>query len=174
MPQLVAAEDGQAASSLLMSDESTEVKPEMKAGPEASELDIEEANGTENDGESASATGGNPHFGLQLDLDSVSDLERESCREFFVGHASKTPERYMKIRNYIMQRWEQRRPAYVTKTAVWFASQCCALRTRTAVIVPWGWPLRWAAVSAARGRGKESGHSCTGVVTEKSDGRGYT
>jgi protein MYSM1 len=55
---------------------------------------------------------------MDLPEDGVSDVERMACSEFFAGHHAKTPERYMKIRNYIVQRWRQACPRYLTKTAV--------------------------------------------------------
>ena len=38
--------------------------------------------------------------------------------EFFMGRALKTPERYMKIRNYILEMWEKTKPNFLFKTAV--------------------------------------------------------
>lgn len=39
-------------------------------------------------------------------------------REFFEGRPTKTPERFLKIRNYIIQAWQENRPVYVSKTMV--------------------------------------------------------
>lgn len=38
--------------------------------------------------------------------------------EFFEGNNVKTPERYMKIRNYIIRQWSANKTKYVTKTSV--------------------------------------------------------
>ena len=40
-----------------------------------------------------------------IDRDSVSDLEKQVHFDFFSGRANKTPERYLRIRNYILDRW---------------------------------------------------------------------
>ncbi|KAJ1657642.1 Myb-like, SWIRM and MPN domains 1, partial [Coemansia sp. RSA 25] len=46
---------------------------------------------------------------------TVCDVERQACREFFAGKASKTPERYMMIRNYMVEAWQAAQPQYLTK-----------------------------------------------------------
>ncbi|KAJ2778091.1 hypothetical protein H4R18_004810 [Coemansia javaensis] len=46
---------------------------------------------------------------------AVSEAERQGCREFFLGRANKTPERYVRIRNHMMQAWAAQRPQYLTK-----------------------------------------------------------
>lgn len=46
----------------------------------------------------------------------VTDLEKYFHYEFFEGRPTKTPERYMKIRAYILNAWNENRPAYVSKT----------------------------------------------------------
>ncbi|KAJ2745350.1 hypothetical protein GGI20_002236 [Coemansia sp. BCRC 34301] len=50
-----------------------------------------------------------------LDTDSVCDVERQWCGEFFLGRANKTPERYIMIRNYIVTAWQEMQPQYLTK-----------------------------------------------------------
>ncbi|KAJ1821391.1 hypothetical protein LPJ60_002636 [Coemansia sp. RSA 2675] len=52
---------------------------------------------------------------FDLDLATVSEVEREGCREFFAGKANKTPERYMTIRNYMVEAWHAVQPLYLTK-----------------------------------------------------------
>jgi protein MYSM1 len=37
--------------------------------------------------------------------------------EWFLGRQAKTPERYMRIRNHILDCWKNVRPYYLTKTA---------------------------------------------------------
>ncbi|XP_050304868.1 histone H2A deubiquitinase MYSM1-like isoform X2 [Anthonomus grandis grandis] len=48
----------------------------------------------------------------------ISDLEKYVHSEFFEGRPTKTPERYLKIRNYIIEVWHLSKPNYVFKTAV--------------------------------------------------------
>lgn len=48
----------------------------------------------------------------------IQDVEKEHNMEFFMGRALKTPERYMKIRNYILNMWEKTKPNFLFKTAV--------------------------------------------------------
>ncbi|KAJ2329088.1 hypothetical protein GGI00_004027, partial [Coemansia sp. RSA 2681] len=52
---------------------------------------------------------------FSLDMATVCDVERQACREFFAGKASKTPERYMMIRNYMVEAWQAAQPQYLTK-----------------------------------------------------------
>ncbi|KAJ1680031.1 hypothetical protein EV182_000822 [Spiromyces aspiralis] len=53
-----------------------------------------------------------------LDLTAITDKEKAACREFFVGKHNKTPERYIKIRNHIVNEWNRVKPKYLTKIAV--------------------------------------------------------
>ena len=55
---------------------------------------------------------------IVIDRNIIQDLEKEHNMEFFMGRALKTPERYMKIRNYILAMWERTKPSYLFKTAV--------------------------------------------------------
>ena len=55
---------------------------------------------------------------IVIDRNIVQDVEKEHNAEFFMGRALKTPERYMKIRNYILEMWEKNKPSYLFKTAV--------------------------------------------------------
>lgn len=59
-----------------------------------------------------------PSQELRIDLKEVGALEKYFHAEFFEGRATKTPERYVKIRNFIVQSWQETRPSYVSKTAV--------------------------------------------------------
>ncbi|KAJ2341127.1 hypothetical protein GGF43_006242, partial [Coemansia sp. RSA 2618] len=45
----------------------------------------------------------------------ASEAEQKGCREFFLGKANKTAERYMRIRNHMIAEWEATKPAYLTK-----------------------------------------------------------
>ena len=53
-----------------------------------------------------------------LDQEGIAEDEIDSNREFFVGNSSKTPDRYQKIRNFILNSWLKCRPRYLTKTSV--------------------------------------------------------
>ncbi|XP_038048375.1 histone H2A deubiquitinase MYSM1-like [Patiria miniata] len=53
-----------------------------------------------------------------LDLEEIEDWEKKALPEFFKGRPTKTPERYLKIRNYIHQQWLQIKPKYLNKAAV--------------------------------------------------------
>ena len=58
------------------------------------------------------------HKKIVIDRNVVQDVEKEHNAEFFMGRALKTPERYMKIRNYILEMWAKNKPSYLFKTAV--------------------------------------------------------
>ncbi|GFO48137.1 histone h2a deubiquitinase mysm1-like [Plakobranchus ocellatus] len=49
---------------------------------------------------------------------SISDEEKKIHADFFDGRAPKTPERYLKIRNYIIDCWLKSKPAYLNKTSI--------------------------------------------------------
>ncbi|KAF9336582.1 hypothetical protein BG006_008148 [Podila minutissima] len=53
-----------------------------------------------------------------LDKDVITDEEKQVHYEFFCNKASKTPERYQRIRNTILQAWEKSPSTYLTKTSV--------------------------------------------------------
>ncbi|XP_022802345.1 histone H2A deubiquitinase MYSM1-like isoform X2 [Stylophora pistillata] len=55
---------------------------------------------------------------ITIDRSVIQDLEKDHNMEFFMGRALKTPERYMKIRNYILDMWEKTKPNFLFKTAV--------------------------------------------------------
>lgn len=48
----------------------------------------------------------------------ITDQEKEVLKEFFENRPSKTPERYLKIRNYIVESWKKCKPNYLNKTSV--------------------------------------------------------
>ncbi|CAG8461871.1 7012_t:CDS:10 [Paraglomus brasilianum] len=56
--------------------------------------------------------------GKTIDRSIITEEEKEANKEFFVGKASRTPENYMCIRNYILDTWVKRQPNYVSKTSV--------------------------------------------------------
>ena len=47
----------------------------------------------------------NPTQEVQIDKDTITDTEKTIHSEFFEGRSTKTPERYLKIRNYIIDSW---------------------------------------------------------------------
>ncbi|KAJ1970204.1 hypothetical protein IWQ62_000113 [Dispira parvispora] len=53
-----------------------------------------------------------------FDPNYISEAEKLAVPEFFTGKYNKSPDRYLKIRNYILDVWKSRQPKYVTKTAV--------------------------------------------------------
>lgn len=53
-----------------------------------------------------------------LDKDVITDEEKRVHYEFFCNKASKTPERYQRIRNTILLAWERSPSTYLTKTSV--------------------------------------------------------
>ena len=53
-----------------------------------------------------------------VDVTTITDEEKTIHWDFFEGRPSKTPERYMKIRNSIIQEWKRVKPRYLTKTSV--------------------------------------------------------
>ncbi|KAG7487677.1 hypothetical protein MATL_G00026540 [Megalops atlanticus] len=59
-----------------------------------------------------------PEHEVQLDTSAITEEEKQAISEFFEGRPSKTPERYLKIRNYILDQWEKSKPKYLNKTSV--------------------------------------------------------
>lgn len=53
-----------------------------------------------------------------IDLTTITNEEKIVHWDFFEGRPSKTPERYMKIRNSIINEWRRVKPRYLTKTSV--------------------------------------------------------
>nr|XP_006820909.1 PREDICTED: histone H2A deubiquitinase MYSM1-like [Saccoglossus kowalevskii] len=53
-----------------------------------------------------------------VDHSTTTRDEHIAHSEFFDGRPLKTPSRYMKIRNYILDAWEKCKPKYLTKTSV--------------------------------------------------------
>ncbi|XP_030761687.1 histone H2A deubiquitinase MYSM1-like [Sitophilus oryzae] len=66
-----------------------------------------------------------PTSEVLLDENVPSELEKVANYEFFEGRTSKTPERYLKIRNHILNNWINSRPKYVYKTAMRFGLKNC-------------------------------------------------
>lgn len=57
------------------------------------------------------------YFIKVIDPQEITAEERIHCAEWFVGKPSKSPERYLRIRNHILECWENTKPEYLTKTA---------------------------------------------------------
>ncbi|XP_027708624.1 histone H2A deubiquitinase MYSM1 isoform X1 [Vombatus ursinus] len=59
-----------------------------------------------------------PEQEAEVNRDSIQEEEKQAIPEFFEGRQAKTPERYLKIRNYILDQWEKCKPKYLNKTSV--------------------------------------------------------
>lgn len=46
-----------------------------------------------------------PEQEMEMDMETIAEDEKQAIPEFFEGRPSKTPERYLKIRNYILDQW---------------------------------------------------------------------
>lgn len=59
-----------------------------------------------------------PTVEARLNLSEVTELEKYFHWEFFEGRPTKTPERYLKIRAFIINSWHECKPHYISKTGV--------------------------------------------------------
>ncbi|XP_074859457.1 deubiquitinase MYSM1 isoform X2 [Carettochelys insculpta] len=59
-----------------------------------------------------------PDQEVEIDRNIILEEEKQAIPEFFEGRQAKTPERYLKIRNYILDQWERCKPKYLNKTSV--------------------------------------------------------
>ncbi|XP_015251209.1 PREDICTED: histone H2A deubiquitinase MYSM1 [Cyprinodon variegatus] len=59
-----------------------------------------------------------PEQETEMDTETITEDEKQAIPEFFEGRPSKTPERYLKIRNYILDQWRRSKPKYLNKTSV--------------------------------------------------------
>ncbi|NXG25596.1 MYSM1 deubiquitinase, partial [Grallaria varia] len=59
-----------------------------------------------------------PDQEVEVDRSIILEEEKQAIPEFFEGRQAKTPERYLKIRNYILDEWERCKPKYLNKTSV--------------------------------------------------------
>ena len=50
-----------------------------------------------------------PEEEITMERETVTEDEKQAIPEFFEGRPSKTPERYLKIRNYILDQWYETR-----------------------------------------------------------------
>lgn len=55
---------------------------------------------------------------LEFNRSTILPEEMQGCSEFFMGRNTKTPERYMSIRNQIIDMWNECKPTYLSKTQV--------------------------------------------------------
>eukprot|EP00795_Rhopilema_esculentum_P004449 gene4449-20692_t len=55
---------------------------------------------------------------IMFEEGEILPIERKECREFFMGKLSKTPEKYLQIRKFIIKEWSKIRPAYLTKNSI--------------------------------------------------------
>lgn len=46
-----------------------------------------------------------PEQEIEVDRNIIQEEEKQAIPEFFEGRQAKTPERYLKIRNYILDQW---------------------------------------------------------------------
>lgn len=46
-----------------------------------------------------------PEQEIEMDIATITEDEKQAIPEFFEGRPAKTPERYLKIRNYILDQW---------------------------------------------------------------------
>ncbi|KAM4721104.1 deubiquitinase MYSM1 [Rhinophrynus dorsalis] len=59
-----------------------------------------------------------PEQEVEIDRNFILEEEKQAIPEFFEGRQAKTPERYLRIRNYILDQWENCKPKYLNKTSV--------------------------------------------------------
>ncbi|XP_044156997.1 deubiquitinase MYSM1 [Bufo gargarizans] len=59
-----------------------------------------------------------PEQEVEIEQDFISEEEKQAISEFFEGRPAKTPERYLRIRNYILDQWKICKPNYLNKTSV--------------------------------------------------------
>ncbi|KAF7279188.1 histone H2A deubiquitinase MYSM1-like [Rhynchophorus ferrugineus] len=66
-----------------------------------------------------------PTTEIILDDQIPNDLEKFVHGEFFEGRPLKTPERYLKIRNHIINNWRTSKPNYINKTSMRMGLKNC-------------------------------------------------
>ncbi|XP_029356064.1 histone H2A deubiquitinase MYSM1 isoform X2 [Echeneis naucrates] len=95
------------------SDESSDkIEQALSQGSEEDPADAEE---TEDEDEEELKV---PEQEITMDKETITEYEKQAIPEFFEGRPSKTPERYLKIRNYILDQWLKSKPKYLNKTSV--------------------------------------------------------
>ncbi|XP_022048371.1 histone H2A deubiquitinase MYSM1 [Acanthochromis polyacanthus] len=92
-------------------DQADKIHKSIDAGPER---DQEEEEDEDEEEEELKA----PEQEIEMDMEAITEDEKQAIPEFFEGRPSKTPERYLKIRNYILDQWLKSKPKYLNKTSV--------------------------------------------------------
>ncbi|KAJ8933985.1 hypothetical protein NQ318_016921 [Aromia moschata] len=59
-----------------------------------------------------------PKSEVTLDKNAITELEEVIHHEFFQGRTTKNPQRYLMIRNHIINTWNSQKPNYVRKTSI--------------------------------------------------------
>ena len=95
---------------------SSQVESECKSECDSSETDTKSSR--ESEPQQPIFTFPTPLEERIIDLNIITDEEKRIHWDFFEGRVSKTPERYIKIRNSIVQEWRRVKPRYLTKTSV--------------------------------------------------------
>ncbi|XP_078801758.1 histone H2A deubiquitinase MYSM1 isoform X2 [Oryzias latipes] len=85
----------------------------MDSADEVHKDEEEQENGDEEEEELKA-----PEQEAEMDTGTITEEEKQAIPEFFEGRPSKTPERYLKIRNYILDQWMRSKPNYLNKTSV--------------------------------------------------------
>uniref|UniRef100_A0AAQ5ZJM3 Myb-like, SWIRM and MPN domain-containing protein 1 n=1 Tax=Amphiprion ocellaris TaxID=80972 RepID=A0AAQ5ZJM3_AMPOC len=94
-----------------LSPQTDKIDKSLNAGPER---DQEEEEDEDEEEEELKA----PEQEIEMDMEAITEDEKQAIPEFFEGRPSKTPERYLKIRNYIVDQWLKSKPKYLNKTSV--------------------------------------------------------
>ncbi|KAI7859624.1 hypothetical protein BDC45DRAFT_496457 [Circinella umbellata] len=71
----------------------------------------------DNDNDNTTLATNNNNNNILFDKHIISEEEKSSNPEWFCNKYSKTPDRYLKIRNHILDCWQQCKPRYLTKTS---------------------------------------------------------
>uniref|UniRef100_A0A3Q1IQM5 Myb-like, SWIRM and MPN domain-containing protein 1 n=1 Tax=Anabas testudineus TaxID=64144 RepID=A0A3Q1IQM5_ANATE len=114
---LAPAQSPQTLSSLSCSEERAVTELDEKSDQAESCIlkNLEEEEEDENDEEEELKI---PEQEIEMDMETITEDEKQAIPEFFEGRPSKTPERYLKIRNYILDQWLESKPKYLNKTSV--------------------------------------------------------
>ncbi|XP_062251306.1 histone H2A deubiquitinase MYSM1 isoform X2 [Platichthys flesus] len=89
--------------------------PDSRMFSQGSDDDLEEEEEEDDEDEEELKV---PEEEITMERDTVTEDEKQAIPEFFEGRPSKTPERYLKIRNYILDQWLRSKPKYLNKTSV--------------------------------------------------------
>ncbi|XP_063056870.1 histone H2A deubiquitinase MYSM1 [Engraulis encrasicolus] len=95
-----------------------EIQLEKQEGTEMLENPEEEGEEDDDDEEEEEVVLRAPEQEVTLDRMEITEEEKQAIPEFFEGRPAKTPERYLKIRNHILEQWDKCKPKYLNKTSV--------------------------------------------------------